>query len=171
MRLGLRDLRDFFRNRGKAKLTVAGYVIFVFTGILTYWAIIAWLGLIIAVSVFFLGYALLGRNRTWKREYIPQPYNRMQLSLTFKGSSAARLSRVQREFILEVRDPLGMRHKADHVSDGGDMVDCIYPDRFPGAPVMTPGAYIVSWQQQEPTGVGKWRLIDVGGFTVPQSDV
>src|SRR5205807_10600674 len=98
-----------------------------------------------------------GRRAGWHRMWEPSchvqtepPGWSLHLSLNFKGLPAMRLATVRPEFVCEVRDPSGARHKTrpGSVYGGGSLVSCSYPRDFDGAPSPRPGVYTVVWKER-----------------------
>jgi hypothetical protein len=171
IRLGLRDAQDFYKAKAMTGSVVASVAALLSVALAashnaSWWTLAAWTVLVLAVIVNLVGQALLrGGNELWQRSYIPQPENRVQLTLDYKRPPALRQVTFWREFRIDVRDPQGARWSlTDDNVGGGAQVYCMYPDRFRGAPNLTPGKYWVSWWEHAAGTVAGWQLMDVGWF-------
>jgi hypothetical protein len=188
-RVGLRDAWSQLRAKftvGPVIVVLVAFFTLAVTGTSTWWSAGAWAIAIVAVIAFYIGRGLCGFNGLWRREFLPQPGGRVQLTLHYRGSVADRLTvQARRECRCIVHDPRGVRYYSTHVFGGGSEWYLIYPDNlaYPGsarqqkvatrlgldvrpAPKVTGGVYRVSWYERITTHSGpvSWRLMDVGEF-------
>jgi hypothetical protein len=154
LHLGIRDARDFFKNKAAVGISVALLAIavaFIATGTASYLPLIAWLILIAASLLFTVARAFTGSNRDWLPT--PEPIKSapdgryLYLWLDFKGPVGLRLSAVPTEFTCEVRHH-GSLYRAKNVHGGGQAVWCSFPPDFAAAPPLGSGSYVVTFYEQ-----------------------
>jgi hypothetical protein len=188
-RIGLRDGWTHLRAKftvGPVLVVLAAFFTLSVTGTTTWWSAGAGAIAIVAVVAFYIGRGLRGVNGVWRREFLPQPGGRVQLTLHYRGQIADRLTaQARRQCRCIVHDPGGVQYYSTHVYGGGSEWYLIYPDNlvYPGSarqqkvatrlgldvrppPKVTGGVYRVSWHERTTThsGRGSWRLMDVGEF-------
>jgi hypothetical protein len=127
------------------------------------------IGLVLIYGFYLVGWHF-GWSRPWHREWQRQPPPDgpgLYVSLRPNGASEMAGRRERPEYSLVIRDPTGRNFRAGHVYQIAGQMYCLYPDRFDGAPTVTPGSYWISWQERKPTGSGKWRVFDAYRIKIP----